>query len=108
MTRFKSFAAACWASAGAVLLLPGLIAAAHWDSPYPGPYSWWDNNISDLGEVRAPWHLFADASFAATGVLLAVGALAHSRGLARVLLIAGSIGYLLAGLCPADVMENPH
>jgi len=104
MTRFKDFAAACWAAAAAVLLLPGLIAASHWDAPF----SWWHNNISDLGETRAPWHLYANASFIATGVLVAIGTIAHTRGPARMLLLAGSFGYLLAGFFPADTHENPH
>lgn len=104
MTRFGAVAAACWGSAGAVLLLPGIIAAAHWDTPF----TWWDNNISDLGEVRAPWHVYANASFALTGLLLGAGTLAHTRGLSRCLLLAGSFGYLLAGFFPADTHENPH
>lgn len=87
-----------------VLLLPGIIAAAHWDSPF----SWWDNNISDLGEVRAPWHVYANASFVLTGVLLGIGVVGHTRGAARVLLLAGSAGYLLAGFFPADTNENSH
>jgi hypothetical membrane protein len=104
MTRFQTFAAACWGSAGAVLLLPGFIAAAHWDTSF----TWWDNNISDLGEVRAPWHMYANASFVLTGLLLAIGTIAHARGVSRVLLLAGSLGYLLAGFYPADTHENPH
>jgi hypothetical membrane protein len=104
MTRFGAVAAACWASAGLVLLLPGIIAAAHWDTPF----TWWDNNISDLGEARAPWHIYANASFVLTGVLLGVGTVAHTRGLSRGLLLAGSFGYLLAGVFPADTDESPH
>lgn len=104
MTRFKTFAAACWGSAGAALVIPGFIAQTRWVAPF----SWWDNNISDLGETSAPWYMYANASFALTGALLAVGIVAHTRGVARVLLLAGSAGYPLAGLFPADTHENPH
>src|SRR5918997_134517 len=86
MSRFKTFAAACWASAGAALVIPGFVAQARWEAPF----SWWDNNISELGEVSAPWHVYANASFVVTGVLLAVGVLAFTRGVARLLLLAGS------------------
>ena len=104
MSRFNAFAAACWGTAGPALVVPGLVAARQWDAPF----SWWHNNISDLGEVGAPWHMYANASFVLTGALLAFGILALTHGLARVLLLLGAAGYALAGFFPADTHENPH
>jgi hypothetical membrane protein len=104
MSRLQVFAAACWGSAGPALVVPGLVAAARWDAPF----SWWRNNISDLGEAGAPWHLYANLSLVLTGALLAVGALGLTRGVARLLLLLGSAGYLMAGFFPADTHEDPH
>ncbi|MGE7386895.1 DUF998 domain-containing protein [Streptomyces sp. NPDC004126] len=102
------------------------IAEAAWASPY----SWARNNISDLGNahcalrpdpepryVCSPEHGLMNTSFITLGVLLLVGlALTGSapwrRGAAavtaRILLAGAGVGFVLAGLAPADVDENQH
>src|SRR5918998_939919 len=90
-------------------------------SAWPEPYSWVDNNISDLGAVGCgPWegdgryvcsplHAWMNASFVAQGVLLAAGLLL-ARPLRDRLLTKASLafvspaalGFILAGLAPAD------
>jgi hypothetical membrane protein len=96
-------------------------------SAWPEPYSWVDNNISDLGAVGCgPWegdgryvcsplHAWMNASFVAQGALLAAG-LALSRPLRRGLLTRTSLafvclaalGFVLAGLAPSDANEGLH
>ncbi|MFF0221614.1 DUF998 domain-containing protein [Streptomyces sp. NPDC004629] len=99
------------------------------EAVWPRPYSWARNNISDLGNVYcttqsqpepryvcSPAHDAMNLSFIALGALLAVGVvLGRSlwRGrwtakLARFLLAGAGIGFVLAGLAPADVNENSH
>ncbi len=96
-------------------------------SAWPEPYSWADNNISDLGAVGCgPWegdgrhvcsplHAWMNASFVAQGALLAAGLvlarplrgrLLTKTSLAFVLLAA--LGFVLAGLAPADANEGLH
>ncbi|MFJ3900895.1 DUF998 domain-containing protein [Streptomyces sp. NPDC090025] len=94
------------------------------------PYSWMDNNISDLGNalcatqsepepryICSPRHDLMNFSFVALGVLLVVGVVLTGRalwrrgagaGIARGLLAAAGVGFALAGLAPADVDENQH
>jgi len=95
---------------------------------WPTPFSLRLNYISDLGNtacapfppgsrmmVCSPWHAGMNASFAATGVLLALGALLVRRarrgllwksGLALVAL-AGA-GFVLVALFPENVRAAPH
>ncbi|CAM5602029.1 hypothetical protein SANTM175S_06624 [Streptomyces antimycoticus] len=105
--------------------------AVHWfvESAWARPYSWARNNISDLGNahcalqsdpgpryVCSPEHAAMNASFIALGTLLVVGiALTGAlwrRGSAstvtRFLLAGAGVGFVLAGLAPADVHENQH
>ncbi|MET8585573.1 DUF998 domain-containing protein [Streptomyces collinus] len=93
------------------------------------PYSWAGNNISDLGNAHcamqsepepryicSPEHGLMNASFIALGTLLAVGVFftgaVWRRGaralVARWLLACAGLGFVLAGLAPADVHENLH
>lgn len=90
------------------------------------PYSWADNNISDLGNVRcgefggryvcSPLHDLMNVSFVLGGILFLGGTLltfaAWARTdvsyLVRLLLVATSAGWMVAGLFPADVDENLH
>ena len=94
-------------------------------SAWPEPYSWADNNISDLGAVGCgPWdgryvcsplHAWMNASFVAQGALLAAG-LVLARPLRGRLLTKTSLafvslaalGFVLAGLAPADANEGLH
>lgn len=96
-------------------------------SAWPKPYSWADNNISDLGAVGCgPWegagryvcsplHAWMNAAFVAQGALLVAG-LALIGPLRRGLLTGTSLafvslaalGFVLAGLAPADANEGLH
>ncbi|MFJ6699349.1 DUF998 domain-containing protein [Streptomyces sp. NPDC091272] len=100
------------------------------ESAWARPYSWAGNNISDLGNAHcalqpdpepryicSPEHSLMNASFVVLGVLLVVG-VALTRGvlwrrgraaaMARLLLVCAAVGFVLAGLAPADVNENQH
>ncbi|WP_328923352.1 DUF998 domain-containing protein [Streptomyces sp. NBC_00190] len=100
------------------------------ESAWARPYSWARNNISDLGNahcalqpepepryVCSPEHGLMNVSFVALGVLLVVGAALTRGGLwrrgraaavARLLLAGAGVGFVSAGLAPADVNENQH
>ncbi|MFC9705300.1 DUF998 domain-containing protein [Streptomyces sp. NPDC056943] len=100
------------------------------ESAWARPYSWAQNNISDLGNARcalqatpepryvcSPEHGLMNGSFVALGVLLVVGAVLTGGALwrkrpaaafARLLLAGAGAGFVLAGLAPADVDENQH
>ncbi|OPF71620.1 hypothetical protein VT50_0233465 [Streptomyces antioxidans] len=104
---------------------------AHWivESAWATPYSWARNNISDLGNANcamqsepepryicSPEHGLMNASFIVLGTSLVVGAvltgaLWRSGAVAtvvRCLLAGAGVGFVLAGLAPADVNENQH
>lgn len=94
---------------------------------WPEPYSWARNNISDLGVtacgpwpgdgryVCSPMHAWMNASFVAQGALLVAG-LGLSKPLRSGLLTRASLvfvslaalGWVLAGVAPADVDEGLH
>ena len=94
---------------------------------WPEPYSWAHNNISDLGAVGCgPWdgdgryvcsplHAWMNASFVLQGALLLAGLalaapLRHgaTTGTARAFLFLAGLGFVLAGLAPADANEGLH
>lgn len=94
---------------------------------WPEPYSWAHNNISDLGAVGCgPWegdgryvcsplHAWMNASFVIQGVLL-ITSLILTRPLwhsfltttSRVFIFLAGLGWILAGVAPADVNEGLH
>lgn len=100
------------------------------ESAWARPYSWARNNISDLGNahcalqpdpepryVCSPEHGLMNVSFVILGVLLVVGVAltggvlwrrSGSAVVARLLLASAGMGFVLAGLAPADVNENQH
>ncbi|MEU6765107.1 DUF998 domain-containing protein [Streptomyces sp. NPDC046853] len=100
------------------------------ESAWAKPYSWARYNISDLGNahcalqadpesryVCSPEHGLMNGAFVVLGALLVVGVALTGAGLwrrggsataARLLLAAGGMGFILAGLFPADVNENQH
>ncbi|WP_051789546.1 DUF998 domain-containing protein [Streptomyces sp. NRRL S-1022] len=100
------------------------------ESAWARPYSWAGNNISDLGNAHcalqphpepryicSPDHGLMNGAFVALGVLLAVGAAlsdgalwrgGRTAAVARLLLAGAGVGFVLAGLAPADVSENQH
>ncbi|MFF8732850.1 DUF998 domain-containing protein [Streptomyces sp. NPDC015171] len=104
----------------------------HWiaESAWARPYSWAGNNISDLGNAHcalqpdpepryicSPEHGLMNVSFVALGVLFVVGAAltgdalwhrGRAAAVARLLLAGAGVGFVLAGLAPADVNENQH
>ncbi|MCG0289900.1 DUF998 domain-containing protein [Streptomyces sp. PSAA01] len=105
--------------------------AVHWfvESAWARPYSWARNNISDLGNahcalqsdpepryVCSPEHAAMNASFIALGTLLVVGTVltgalwrrGSTSAVTRCLLAGAGVGFVLAGLAPADVHENQH
>ena len=103
MTR-NNLGASALALAGLFFFVGQLVVQAAWTTPF----SWADNNISDLGETSAPWHALMNAVFVTNGLLLAVGAVTLFRRAARYLFLAAAAGSVLVGLAPADVNENPH
>lgn len=100
------------------------------ESAWARPYSWARNNISDLGNAHcalqpdpepryicSPEHGLMNVSFVALGVLFVVGAAltggalwrkGRAAAVARLLLAGAGVGFVLAGLAPADVNENQH
>ncbi|MEU9714971.1 DUF998 domain-containing protein [Streptomyces sp. NPDC047976] len=100
------------------------------ESAWASPYSWARNNISDLGNahcalqadpepryVCSPEHGLMNTAFITLGVLLLVGLVLTGAALwrrgaaavtARILLAGAGVGFVLAGLAPADVNENQH
>ncbi|MFB7502090.1 DUF998 domain-containing protein [Streptomyces broussonetiae] len=99
------------------------------ESAWSRPYSWARNNISDLGNahcamqsqprpryVCSPEHGLMNASFIALGTLVVVGVVlagpvfrtGTTAITARCLLACAGVGFVLAGLAPADVHENQH
>lgn len=91
------------------------------------PYSWAHNNISDLGAVGCgPWdgngryvcsplHAWMNASFVLQGTLLVAGLVLIGllrRGLltrtSLVFVFLAGLGWILAGLAPADLDEGLH
>ncbi|MFE4874314.1 DUF998 domain-containing protein [Streptomyces sp. NPDC056682] len=100
------------------------------ESAWARPYSWARNNISDLGNAHcavqpdpepryicSPEHGLMNVSFVALGVLFVVGAAltggvlwrrGRAAAVARLLLPGAGVGFVLAGLAPADVNENQH
>ncbi|KUL36904.1 hypothetical protein ADL22_23755 [Streptomyces sp. NRRL F-4489] len=127
-TRTSSAArvgAAAWLIGAAQFLIVQLIASAAWHTPF----SWAENNISDLGNVHcqtwdasrpryvcSPLHDAMNISFAVHGILLLIGIVATRRfwgrgrlsACARVLLALDAAGWVLVGFVPADVDENLH
>lgn len=98
-----------------------LLVQQEWSTPY----SWSGNNISDLGNVGcgqwgpderyvcSPWHELMNVSFVVLGVALALGLMLVRRALsisrtASALLAAAGVGFVVAGLVPADVDEDTH
>ncbi|MFF0423440.1 DUF998 domain-containing protein [Streptomyces sp. NPDC004520] len=116
---------AAWiAGVGQFFVVHGIV-----ESAWARPYSWAHNNISDLGNalcalqsepeprfICSPEHGLMNGSFVVLGALLAVGAVLTGplwrRGAAavtaRVLVAGAGLGFVLAGLAPADTDENPH
>ena len=109
----------------AVSLLQFLVVHLLVESRWDPPYSWATNNISDLGNVTcgawgpddryvcSPWHDLMNVSFVVFGIGIAVGTIILGRaiGLSRtaaVLVVSSGLGYVLAGIYPADVDENMH
>ncbi|TLS44402.1 DUF998 domain-containing protein [Streptomyces montanus] len=119
--------ALCWIISAALFLLANAVAQFAWTTPY----SLRDNNISDLGNVYcrnsgadnppdryicSPDHALFNTSVIVATVLVIVGVLLTSRWwgrgvasmAARVLIVAGAGGYVLAGVWPADVNLDLH
>ncbi|KPI20612.1 protein of unknown function DUF998 [Actinobacteria bacterium OV450] len=100
------------------------------ESAWVRPYSWARNNISDLGNAHcalqpepepryicSPEHGLMNTSFIILGILLALGVAMtggvmwrknRAAAVARLLLAGSGVGFVLAGLAPADVNENQH
>lgn len=123
-TSIQRVAAVLWLIATAILLGTQLFSQFAWHSP---PYSWSDNNISDLGNVNcamtveharhicSPRHAATNAGFMIYGVLLLLGVLGIGRfgggfrsAVTKILVSFAAIGWILAGIYPADVNENAH
>ncbi|MFC7330655.1 DUF998 domain-containing protein [Marinactinospora rubrisoli] len=115
--------AVVWLLGAAQFLMAHLVVQAAW----PRPYSWSDNNVSDLGVVGcsdwggrymcSPLHDVMNASFVLQGVALVAGTVLvrtlWRRGAlaslgAGVLLAAAGVGWIVVGLAPADVHPPAH
>ncbi|MER0483637.1 DUF998 domain-containing protein [Streptomyces sp. Edi2] len=117
--------AAAWIVAVVQFVVVQLAVESGWRTPY----SWAENNISDLGNVScrmwddsrpryvcSPLHEAMNAGFAVHGGLLLAGMLltgpCWGRGgisaSSRILLAVGAVGWIVVGLVPADVDENLH
>ena len=109
----------------AQFMVANIVTQLGWSTPY----SWADNNISDLGNVHcavsrdgdpryicSPWHVVLNTSAVLDGLLLIVGVVlsaalwrqGRATKVARVFLIGGALGFITAGLSPADVDLNLH
>jgi hypothetical membrane protein len=118
--------ALCWAAAAPLFLAANVVVGLAWDDP---PFSWANNNISDLGNVTcgvwdttrpryvcSPWHDTMNAAFVLTAALLIAGLVLNWRILGqgkaarwgRWLMAFGAAGLGLAGAFPADTNENMH
>ncbi|MGW7256903.1 DUF998 domain-containing protein [Streptomyces sp. NPDC054834] len=114
-----------WAAGVAQFFVTQVIVQSAWTRPY----SWARNNISDLGNAHcamqsepepryicSPEHGLMNASFIALGTLVVVGVVFAGalwrRGVtaivSRCLLVCAGVGFVMAGLAPADVHENQH
>lgn len=117
--------AAAWIAGAAQFLVANAVAQAAWTTPY----SLVHNNISDLGVtscgvfdeefpryICSPLHDLVNASMIAQGLLLAAGVLLTARlwgkgfasRTAQVLLVLAGLGYVFAGVWPADVNLDGH
>lgn len=117
-----SAGAALWAGATVGFMAVHLIVQNAWSQPY----SWVINNISDLGHVTcsafdgrdicSPLHMLFNVGFVLTGLLITTGVLLTTRcwgtrktaTTARILLGLAGVGYVIAGLNPADVNLDLH
>jgi hypothetical membrane protein len=122
-SRYRRFGASALILGPAQFLVVHVIVQFAW----PEPYSWTANAISDLGAVGCgPWpgdgryvcsplHDWMNASFILLGLLFVAGlaliGLFRRSGLSwpsRVFLLLAGIGFVLAGLSPADVSGETH
>jgi hypothetical membrane protein len=124
-STFSSRTAAwAWVLGTAQFLVLHFIVQLVWTKPY----SWALNNVSDLGNVScqpwgdnardvcSPWHAWMNTAFVLEGLCIVAGVVFSSRlwgrswtaWTARALLILAGVGYVLAGLFPADINENVH
>ncbi|SHM94457.1 DUF998 domain-containing protein [Cryptosporangium aurantiacum] len=117
MNRYRVLGGLALAVAGVAFFVGQVVVQSAWTTPF----SWADNNISDLGMVScgtwgdparyvcSPWHPLMNAVFVVNGVLIAIGVVLGLRGrAARGLLLAAAVGCVLVGYAPADVDENLH
>ena len=118
--------ALCWIL-GALTFPAQILAALHW----PQPYSWSSNLISDLGVtvcgtfnagtgvermICSPWHLLANASTVANGLLITAGAVLlwsvwprrRQGQWAMGLLAAGGLLVAGVGLLPWNLYPAAH
>ena len=123
--RALTFAAIAFIVGPALFLFANLVVQLGWSTPF----SWADNNISDLGNIHcqvfdednpryvcSPLHAVMNTSAVLNGGLLIAGVAGsgqlwrHSRStrIGRAFLMAGAGGFVLAGLAPADVNLNLH
>jgi hypothetical membrane protein len=90
-----------------------LIVGSKWIDP---KYSWSINNISDLGEIQSPLHNLINATFIFQGIAIIFGLWTinfiweknKSSKITRIVLTMAGMGFIVAGLAPADVHENIH
>lgn len=117
--------AVAWIVGATQFLVANVVGQAAWTTPYSLAH----NNISDLGVVScgvfdeefpryicSPLHTLVNASMIAQGILLAAGVALTARlwgkgfvsRAAQVLLVLAGLGYVFAGVWPADVNLDGH
>ncbi len=117
-----------WVGGFVLFFAAQLIVGAAWSNP---PYSWAEDNVSDLGNVYCqPWvengraahyvcsplHTLMNTAFVVEGLCVVAGVLllrviwrrSWLSRIAQVCLILAALGVVVAGLAPADVNENVH
>src|SRR5262245_30949013 len=117
-----------WLGGFILFFVAQFVVGAAWSNP---PYSWSNNNVSDLGNVYcqmwaenenpaqyvcSPLHTLMNTVFVLEG-LCVIGGVLLIRSLwhrswpsrtAQAFLIFAGLGLIVAGLAPDDVNENAH
>jgi hypothetical membrane protein len=127
-TAIERIGIVAWLGGFILFFAVQFIVGAAWSNP---PYSWSQNNVSDLGNaycqiwaenenpaqyVCSPLHTLMNSVFVLEGLCVIAGVLlirslwrrSWLSRTAQACLIFAGLGVIAAGLAPADVNENAH